>query len=100
MSAAVGRVAHRVVEDLQFVLRDRPVAHEALRRLELLAQIGQLSAGGADDFEAFDAMADLYEDGVDAALPAAVGVVTLALGVASASLEPSLSNDALLAVTM
>lgn len=41
---------------------------------ELLAQIGQLSAGGADDFEAFDAMADLYEDGVDAALPAAVGL--------------------------
>ena len=41
---------------------------------ELLAQIGQLSADGADDFEAFDAMADLYEDGVDAALPAAVGL--------------------------
>jgi hypothetical protein len=41
---------------------------------ELLAQIGQLSADGADDFEAFDAMADLYEEGVDAALPAAVGV--------------------------
>jgi hypothetical protein len=41
---------------------------------ELLAQIGQLSADGADDFEAFDAMADLYEEGVDAALPAAVGL--------------------------
>lgn len=41
---------------------------------ELLAQIGRLSADGADDFEAFDAMADLYEDGVDAALPAAVGL--------------------------
>lgn len=41
---------------------------------ELLAQIGQLSANGADDFEAFDAMADLYEEGVDAALPAAVGM--------------------------
>jgi hypothetical protein len=41
---------------------------------ELLARIGQLSADGADDFEAFDAMADLYEEGVDAALPAAVGL--------------------------
>jgi hypothetical protein len=41
---------------------------------ELLAQIGQLSSDGADDFEAFDAMADLYEEGVDAALPAAVGL--------------------------
>lgn len=41
---------------------------------ELLAQIGQLTANGADDFEAFDAMADLYEEGVDAALPAAVGM--------------------------
>lgn len=52
---------------------------------ELLAQIGQLSAGGADDFEAFDAMADLYEDGVDAALPAAVG---LAARLAARALGP------------
>ncbi|HBK57468.1 MAG TPA: hypothetical protein DDZ76_14455 [Xanthomonadales bacterium] len=43
---------------------------------ELLAQIGRLSAEGADDFEAFDTMADLYEDGVDAALPAAVGLAS------------------------
>lgn len=51
----------------------RAAAHENPLS-ELLAQIGRLSADGADDFEAFDAMADLYEDGVDAALPAAVGL--------------------------
>jgi hypothetical protein len=54
-------------------LAGRAAAHENPLS-ELLAQIGQLSADGADDFEAFDAMADLYEDGVDAALPAAVGL--------------------------
>lgn len=40
----------------------------------LLSRFGLLSADGADEFEAFDSMADLYEDGVDAALPAAVGI--------------------------
>lgn len=40
----------------------------------LLARFGMLSADDADEFEAFDSMADLYEDGVDAALPAAVGI--------------------------
>jgi len=40
----------------------------------LLSRFGMLSAGGADEFEAFDSMADLYEEGVDAALPAAVGI--------------------------
>ncbi len=54
----------------------RGVASHSNPLTELLAQIGQLSSDGADDFEAFDAMADLYEEGIDAALPAAVGVAT------------------------
>jgi len=46
--------------------------------MQLLQQIGSLSSEGADEFEAFDAMADLYEDGVDEALPAAVGLAARA----------------------
>lgn len=46
--------------------------------MQLLQQLGSLSSEGADEFEAFDAMADLYEDGVDEALPAAVGLAARA----------------------
>jgi hypothetical protein len=46
--------------------------------LALMQAIGRLSSEGADDFEAFDAMADLYEDGVDEALPAVVGLAARA----------------------
>jgi hypothetical protein len=41
--------------------------------------LGQLMAQQADDFEAFDEMADAYEDGVDEALPAIVGLAARGL---------------------
>lgn len=46
---------------------------------QLLGSLGQLLGNGADDFEAFDTMADLYvEDGIDEALPAAVALASRA----------------------
>ncbi len=44
----------------------------------LLAQISQLIGGGGNEFEDFDAMAELYEDGVDEALPGMVGLAARA----------------------
>ncbi len=44
----------------------------------VLAQLSQLIGGGGDEFDDFDAMADLYEDGVDEALPAAVALAARA----------------------
>lgn len=45
----------------------------------ILGSLGQLMGSGADEYEAFDAMVDLYaEDGVDEALPAAVGLAARA----------------------
>lgn len=45
----------------------------------LIAQLGQLMGQQADEYEAFDAMVDLMtEDGIDEALPAAVGLAARA----------------------
>lgn len=44
----------------------------------LLAQLSQLIGGGGNEFDDFDAMADLYEDGVDEALPAMVAMAARA----------------------
>jgi hypothetical protein len=44
----------------------------------LLGQLSQLIGGGGDEFDDFDAMADLLEDGVDEALPAAVALAARA----------------------
>lgn len=43
------------------------------------ALLGQLMGQRADDFEAFDELADAYEDGVDEALPAIVGLAARGL---------------------
>jgi len=45
----------------------------------IAALLGQLMAQQADEFEAFDDMADAYEDGVDEALPAIVGLAARGL---------------------
>lgn len=44
----------------------------------LLAQLSQLIGGGGDEFDDFDAMAELYEDGVDEALPGMVAMAARA----------------------
>lgn len=63
------QAAHRAGQAAQ---APNPLAH-------LLGNLGQLIGNGADEFEAFDAMADLYvDDGIDEALPAAVALATRA----------------------
>jgi hypothetical protein len=44
----------------------------------LLAQLSQLIGGGGDEFDDFDAMADLYDEGVDEALPGMVAMAARA----------------------
>jgi hypothetical protein len=44
----------------------------------LLAQLSQLIGAGGNEFDDFDAMADLFEDGVDEALPSMVGLAARA----------------------
>lgn len=45
----------------------------------IAALLGQLMGQGFDEFEAFDELADAYEDGVDEALPAIVGLAARGL---------------------
>jgi hypothetical protein len=45
---------------------------------DLLGQLSQLIGGGGDEFDDFDAMADLFEEGMDEALPAAVALAARA----------------------
>lgn len=45
----------------------------------IAALLGQLMGQGFDEFEAFDEVADAYEDGVDEALPAIVGLAARGL---------------------
>ncbi|MFM2052720.1 MAG: hypothetical protein RL456_757 [Pseudomonadota bacterium] len=44
----------------------------------LMGQLSQLFGGGGNEFDDFDALADLYEDGVDEALPGMVGLAARA----------------------
>ena len=44
----------------------------------LLSQLSQLIGGGGDELDDFDAMADLFESGIDEALPAAVALAARA----------------------
>lgn len=44
----------------------------------LLAQISQLIGGGGSEFDDFESLADLFEDGVDEALPGMVGLAARA----------------------
>ena len=44
----------------------------------LMSQLSQLFGGGGNEFDDFDALADLYDDGVDEALPGMVGLAARA----------------------
>lgn len=78
LSSAAQQVA-QMLGNRQWAQRMGTVSNVANRVSGAANWLGGLMGQGFDDFEAFDAMVDLYEDGVDEALPAVVGLAARGL---------------------